>query len=86
MGMIDLIKKTAISAVESRNPVNLLFGTVVNPNPIEIQIHQKLTLTKEFLIVTETAFQKGLIEGDRIVLLRMQGGHQFLVLDKVVEL
>jgi hypothetical protein len=85
MGMIDLIKKTAIAAVESRNPVNLLFGTVVNPNPLEIQIHQKLTLTKEFLIVTETAFQKGLIVGDRIVLLRMQGGHQFLVLDKVVE-
>jgi hypothetical protein len=86
MGMIDLIKKTAIAAVESRNPVNLLFGTVVNPNPLEIQIHQKLTLTKEFLVDTETLSQKGLILGDRVVLLRMQGGHQFFVLDKVVKL
>lgn len=115
MSLIDLIKRTAIAAVESRNPVNVLFGTVTKVDPLEITVHQKLKLTKEFLVLTEritryevnlehdhsyqngttskaltdkltkTPIRKGLFIGDKVCLLRVQGGHQFIVLDKVVE-
>jgi hypothetical protein len=113
---IDIIKKIAIAAVNSNNPVNVLIGTVVKASPLEIEIHQKLKLTKEFLILTErvtryevdlehdhsnsggvttkaltdkllkeTPIRTGLIKGDKVVLMRVQGGHQFVVLDKVVD-
>lgn len=114
MSMIDLIKQTAIRAVEATNPVNVFFGTVTKVIPLEIEVHQKLKLTEEFLILTETVkryevdlehdhsnsggtttkalvdkltktpIRTGLLVGDRVLLLRVQGGHQFVVLDKVV--
>lgn len=111
MSLIDLIKQTAVKAVESTNPVNVVFGTVTTSNPIEIEIHQKLKLTKDFLVMTERVtryevdlehdhggskalsgkltdipIRTGLKKGDKVALLRVQGGHQYLVIDKVVQL
>lgn len=91
--MINLIKQEALKAVNATNPVNVLTGTVTSTNPLKINIHQKLTLTREFLIVTERVtkyevngitIREGLKNGDKVVLLRVQGGSQFVVLDKVV--
>lgn len=109
MAMVDLIKQTALGAFNASNPVNVLFGTVVNTGPLAIDIHQKLRLTQEFLVLTErvtryevdlehdhggpsalsgkltdTPIRTGLKVGDKVVLLRVQGGQQFVVLDKVV--
>lgn len=110
MNLIDLIKSVAVKAVEATNPVHVLFGTVTAENPLEIEIHQKLKLTEEFLVITErvtryevnlehdhggvkalagmltdTPIRTGLKKGDKVVLLRVQGGQQFIVLDKVVK-
>lgn len=51
--IIEVIKKASKEAEEQSSPSDVLFGTVVSVNPIEIQIEQKLTLTKEFLIFTK---------------------------------
>ncbi|WP_342505610.1 DUF2577 domain-containing protein [Sporosarcina sp. FSL K6-2383] len=104
--MIELIKITAMKAFEASNPVNIFVGTVANANPIEIEIHQKLKLTREFLVITERVtrleidlkhnhggvdaltkivIREGLKKGDGVVLARVQGGQQFVVLDKVVD-
>ncbi|MGM7683552.1 DUF2577 domain-containing protein [Cytobacillus sp. Hm23] len=113
--MLDHIKAAAIDAMNATNPVNVLFGVVVNTSPLEIEIHQKLKLTTEFLVLTErvtryevdlehdhtcdtgvttkaltgklttTPIRTGLKINDKVVLLRVQGGHKFVVLDKVVE-
>lgn len=85
MSLIDLIKNVAVKAVEATNPVHVLFGTVVSESPLEVQIHQKLKLTEEFLVITERVTQANLKRGDKVVLLRVQGGQQFVVLDKVVK-
>lgn len=111
MSLVDLIKNVAVKAVEATNPVHVLFGTVVSERPLEVQIHQKLKLTEEFLVITErvtryevnlehnhggginaltgmltnTPIRTGLKKGDKVVLLRVQGGQQFIVLDKVVK-
>lgn len=42
-----------MQTVNSTNPVNVLFGTVSQEKPLEIEIHQKLKLSKEFLVLTE---------------------------------
>lgn len=83
--MNETIKRIAINAVLATNPVNLLFGTISRSVPIEVEIHQKLKLGKEFIIMTQSVQEIGLATGDKVVLLRMQGGHQFLILDKVVD-
>ncbi|WP_432199232.1 DUF2577 domain-containing protein [Anoxybacillus gonensis] len=85
MSLVDLIKNVAVKAVEATNPVNVLFGTVVSESPLEVQIHQKLKLTEEFLVITERVTQTNLKRGNKVVLLRVQGGQQFVVLDKVVK-
>lgn len=95
--MINLIKREALKAVNATNPVNVITGTVTSTSPLQINIHQKLTLTNEFLIVIEhvtrytvnvsgttIVIREGLRINDKVVLLRMQGGNQYVVLDKVV--
>lgn len=114
MSLIDLIKHTAIKAVEATNPVKVMFGTVLSTNPLEIEVESRMKLTEDFLVLTErvtryevdlehdhsndagittkgltamlidTPIRTGLSNGDKVVLLRVQGGHQFVVLDKVV--
>ena len=91
--MIDLIKREAIKAISASNPVNVVTGKVISTSPLKINIHQKLTLTEEFLIITERVtkyevsgilIRTGLSTGDKVILLRVQGGNQYVVLDKVV--
>lgn len=120
MSLVDLIKTTAIKAVLSTNPVNVLFGTVSQESPLEIEIHQKLKLTEEFLVLTERVtryevdleqdhvytddgsngtsekaltslltkrqIRTGLKKDDKVVLMRVQGGQKFVVMDKVVDI
>lgn len=119
MSLVDLIKTTAIKAVASTNPVNILFGTVSQVTPLEIEVHQKLKLTEEFLVLTErvtryevdlehdhaytdngtqgttgkalanlltkSPVRTGLKKGDKVVLMRVQGGQKFVITDKVVD-
>lgn len=51
--IINVIKKASREAEEQSSPSNILFGTVISASPIKIQVEQKLTLTKEFLIFTK---------------------------------
>lgn len=119
MGILEIVKRAGIGAVEADNPVAVLFGTVSKVDPLEIEIHSKLKLTKEFLVLTErvtryevdlehthkytddsspmnteksltdlltkTPIRTGLKLEDKVVLLRVQGGQKFVVLDKVVD-
>jgi hypothetical protein len=81
-GLIPLLKRVALEAVEASKPTVVLFGTVSSINPLTIYLEQKRTITKGFLVVTDKA--KNLTEGDVVVLIRMQGGQKYIVLDKVV--
>lgn len=141
MSLLDMIKRAAVDAVESTNPVNWIFGTVTTADPLEIEVHQKLKLTKEFLVIAEhltrhkrivsiqyeypkawdkdadigdevknaassrnyigatpaipyekyemanakMTFEDVLKIGDKVALVRMQGGQKFFVADRVVE-
>lgn len=123
MSLLDVIKRATVDAIQATNPVNVLYGRVTKVNPLEIQIHQRLTLTSEFLILGrnvtdhelemtvdhttdnrsggsgESSFashnhayrgkkkftvHNALKTGERVILIRVQGGHQFVVLDRVV--
>ncbi|ARF66659.1 hypothetical protein B7C51_20500 [Paenibacillus larvae subsp. pulvifaciens] len=80
--MLNIIKQAALGAVDTSNPVSILFGEVTKANPLEVNVDQRFTLTEDFLIVLDQV--KELSTGDRIALLRVQGGHSYVILGKVV--
>lgn len=80
--LIQIIKQAAIEAVEASSPTKVITGTVVDSSP-QIKLDQKLTITSDFIIKTERLSEMGLTAGDKVMLLQVQGGQQFIVLDKV---
>lgn len=51
--LVETIKKIAQGVMNESSPSNILFGTVTNNSPLEINVEQKLTLTQEFLVLTK---------------------------------
>lgn len=150
--MIETIKRAAIDAVNSENPVTVCYGEVISASPLKIRVDQKITLDSNQLVLTRNvtnytvdmtvntstesalaintghthsfngatqnggtdahthaytgttqtggaqnlehshAFTgrktytvcNGLKNGDSVLLLRVQGGQQYVVIDKVV--
>lgn len=96
--LLEIIKKTALRAVEASKPCDYCFGRVTSTNPLKISVEQKITLTSAQLIVTrnvtnfkaettegvEVTIQNSLKVGEHVILLRQKGGQKFLILDRVV--
>lgn len=51
--LVQVLKQIANEAVESSKPAGINFGTVININPLEIRIEQRLTLPAEFFKLTK---------------------------------
>lgn len=99
MALLDSIKRAGAAAHAAGNPMAVMIGKVTKINPLEVNVDQRFTLTEDFLIVPEslTRFEavlpssekllirSGLEAGDAVLMLRVQGGQQFVVLDKVVK-
>ena len=116
--LIEVIKKAALDAVENENPMNVVFGEVVNTEPLKINVDQKTTLESDSLILTNAVREhtvemtvdhltentnsgsgshnhaykgrkqfivhNGLAVGEKVILLRMQGGQKFIVMDRLL--
>ncbi|HZG16973.1 MAG TPA: DUF2577 domain-containing protein [Candidatus Bathyarchaeia archaeon] len=95
-GMLNLIKKAAADAVEASSPVGVFYGTIKKASPLEVEVDQRFLLSEDFLELTdatkELKFQWGaeeyiirekLKENDRVVLVRIQGGQKYIILDRV---
>lgn len=82
--LVSLIKKAAVDAVEEGKPVALMFGEVKSVSPLEVFVEQKIVLKEKQLILMKS-FKENVMENtlkvkDILLLLRMQGGQQFVVL------
>lgn len=80
---LGLMQLAALNAVEQSKPVEITFGTVTKKNPLSIRLGQKLVLSEDFFVFTNTAHS--FEEGEKLVLLRFQGGQKYLILDKVMD-
>nr|WP_293655115.1 DUF2577 domain-containing protein [uncultured Paenibacillus sp.] len=80
--MVDLIKKISLGALEASNPVAVLFGIVTKANPLEVNVEQRLIIQSDFLIIPESLRDR-LKNGDKVILLRVQGGQDFVILDRM---
>lgn len=81
--LVELIKKAALDAFENKKPTEIKYGVVENISPVNIRINQKILLTKNHLIETETFRNKEIHIGDKVILIRVQGGQKFVVLDRM---
>lgn len=97
MKLLNLIKHASLGALEAGNPLAIQFAIVTHIHPLEVNVDQRFTLEEDFLIVpdglvelkltiglTEYTLRRGLEVGDKVILLRVQGGQQFIILDRVV--
>ncbi|SEU26596.1 DUF2577 domain-containing protein [Paenibacillus sp. NFR01] len=96
--MLDIIKKASLGAVANTNPVSLAYGLVTVADPLEVELNQRIRLSGAALVLPETVMEssvefngtkhtvrRGLMPGDRVLLMRMQGGQSYIVLDRLVE-
>lgn len=84
--LIAVIKKAAADAVEATYPVRVVFGTVTGLSPLTVRIDQKLPLSGDALLPVSgiRRLEPALSAGDAVILLRMQGGQKYILLDRVV--
>lgn len=77
-----------IKRVGHNNDYTIEFATVTKALPdLEIKVDgMPINLPKEFLVLTDSLFQKGLNVGDRILVSSINDGQTFLLFDKVVVL
>ncbi|MFD2613533.1 DUF2577 family protein [Paenibacillus gansuensis] len=82
MSIIDSIKTIVEQHRSAAQPAAFFPATVMNTNPLEVNVDQRFTLTADFLIVLEHC--KTFAPGDRLLLLRDDGGQQFVILGRMV--
>lgn len=76
-GIIDTIKRASINAYESTAPLKLYFGRVLSVQPPKVKLNADLIIEDAFLVLN------GTIEvGDKVPLLRAQGGQKYIVIGK----
>lgn len=96
---IETIRRIAVQTVNSMNLTKAVIGTVQSIEPLMVFIDAKLTLPAECLIVPAylkpiEAYTEGeypvkvkidnvLKSGDKVILLRMQGGQKFVIMGVV---
>lgn len=114
-GIINIMKRAAIDAVENGKPCDVRYGTVASVKPLKIQVTPNFILPESLLTVPQhlTDYQvtvsfdwdtedtdghthelssdktktitihNALKVGDRVALLRLQGGHSYLIQDRL---
>lgn len=90
--LVEVIKMAALSAVKQSKPTEIYFGQALSASPLQVKLSDKLVLGKANLIlprsVTDwtdddgTEHHWGIKTGDVLILLRKQGGNQYLILDR----
>ncbi|MCI9127238.1 MAG: DUF2577 domain-containing protein [Eubacterium sp.] len=81
--LLNLMKEAGTEAVQSGSPCAVMFGKVIDSKPLKIKVEQRLILGEKQLIKTENS--KKIKKDDSVLLLRMQGGQKFIVLDCIIE-
>ena len=84
------VKEAAMAANDATKPVKVLLGTVTGVDPLTVRVSDKLTLSGTTLIITSALTDDegglALAVGDKLALLRVQGGGKYVAIDRVVTL
>ncbi|MFI3325000.1 MAG: DUF2577 family protein [Clostridia bacterium] len=85
--MLDIIKATALDAIEASSPTQLYYGMVLTTDPFAVQLEEFLNLGEDFLVLSSSVEQKiftdEIVVGSKVLLIREQGGQSFWVMDLI---
>lgn len=78
--------KEMIKHIGHNNDFTMELATVTSPLPLlAIKLdNMNAPLTKEFLICSESVYEKGFSVGDRVIVSSIEDGQSFIILDKAV--
>lgn len=80
--LLRVIKTIALETIQTTKPVTWVYGNVVETSPLKVSLETKLQLDSDF--IEFGSFKTSNIEnGDKLILLRQQGGQRFLCLDVI---
>ncbi|TCM93132.1 uncharacterized protein DUF2577 [Paenibacillus sp. BK033] len=84
MSINDQVKKIVKEYLSSIQPVAVMYGSVTNTNPLEVNVDQRLTFTADFLIIPEH-IGTSLEPGAKLILLREAGGEKFVAIGRLMD-
>ena len=76
--LLEVIKKAAMDAVNASKPTDGVEAEIISLDPLKIKVDQKLTLTKDFLLIPNEMKEK--LKKGNVILLRLQGGQKYVIL------
>jgi hypothetical protein len=79
--LINVIKQIVKETVEAGKPGGVFYGVVTGVKPLTVSVDQKFELTKMQIVLGKAIAEFPLIVGDRLILLREQGGQKYVCLD-----
>ena len=97
-GLIDIMKRASIDAVDNAQMCDLRYGKVISLNPLKVQITNQFIIPESMLVVPtkfttvalniilgdeQVIVDNMLKVGDKVVLLRKQGGQSYFILDRI---
>jgi hypothetical protein len=100
-GLIDIIKRASMDAIDNAQMCDLRVGTVVSTSPLKVKVSNVFTVPSNLLIVPQhltkynvsvklSGTEEQVLEihnelktGDRVALLRKQGGQSYFILDRI---
>ena len=95
-GLLEIVKQATLNVIENEKMCDLRFGEVVSINPLKIKLTPQLTLPSSVLIVprhltryqillndSNVTIDNSLKLGDKVALIRKQGGQSYFVLDRI---
>lgn len=80
--LVEMIKQIAAGVYDAKAPMEICYGTVQSLSPFKIRLDQKKVLDKEYFIVRHGVTSQSFEVGDELILIRMQGGQQWLIFDR----
>jgi hypothetical protein len=81
--LLRAIKRAAVDAVNASDPCCVYIGTVESRMPLRINVGDRFCLNANLLTMANTA--SPIKDGSEVILLRVQGGRKYILLDTLQE-
>ncbi|GBF75763.1 hypothetical protein PA598K_04194 [Paenibacillus sp. 598K] len=91
-----MVKKIVKQSLDAQQLASAMYGKVTSIHPLEVLVDQRFSIPSEFLILPEhlteykvelgqqtLLIRKGLEVGDKLILIRSDGGLQYVVVGRL---
>ena len=80
--LVEMIKQIAAGVYDASAPLEICYGVVQSRSPVKVRRDQKKVLGKEYFVVRYGTTTQSFEVGEELILIRMQGGQQWLIFDR----